>query len=107
MGIEGAGLSVRVRAREMILVCWGRLVSTGILWGGEKEGVTNKILASLFRRRRKKPICMPKTTNEAAMAVTKATRPMPLASRAAPAPSSGVVLIVGDGWASRAAIWTT
>jgi len=62
--------------------------------GRKGKEATNKILASLFRRRRKKPICMPNTTNEAAMAVTKATRPMPLDSRAAPAPSSFVLIVV-------------
>ena len=39
---------------------------------------TYKILASLFRRSKKKPIWTPKTINEVARAVKKATRLIPL-----------------------------
>jgi hypothetical protein len=48
---------------------------------------THNILTNLFRRSKKKPIWMPKTTSEAAKAVTKATRLMPVDPWAEPGPS--------------------
>ena len=51
------------------------------VWG------THNILTSLFRSSKKKPIWMPKTTSEAAKAVTKATRLMPVKSWPDPGPS--------------------
>ena len=58
-------------------------------------GVTNNILASLFRKSRKKPIWTPKMTNEVAKAVRKATRLMPDDCSADPVPSGAVVVEVG------------
>jgi len=64
--------------------------------------LTHNILTSLFRKSRKKPIWMPKTINEAAKAVTKATRLMPVAFCAAPGPSS--VMLVPVVVAAAAAV---
>jgi hypothetical protein len=61
--------------------------------GEEKKTTTYNILTSLFRNSKKKPVWMPKTTNEAANAVTKATRLIPVASWADPGPSSMVVVV--------------
>ena len=69
---------------------------------------THNILTSLFRKSKKKPIWMPKTTSEAARAVTKATRLIPVESWALPAPSAAEVVAsvaarTGDGDAPRGA----
>jgi hypothetical protein len=61
--------------------------------GRRKKTTTYNILTSLFRNSKKKPVWMPKTTNEAANAVTKATRLIPVASWADPGPSSMVVVV--------------
>jgi len=56
-----------------------RLAAATHHFGAEGEGVgTYNILTSLFRKSKKKPICTPKTINEAPRAVRKATRLIPL-----------------------------
>lgn len=59
---------------------------------------THNILTSLFRNSKKKPIWTPKTTSEAAKAVTKAIRLMPVACWAEPG-LSGATLVVADAGA--------
>lgn len=66
--------------------------------GKGREGAAHNILTNLLRRSKKKPIWTPKTTSEAANAVTKARRLIPVESWAEPGPSGVEV----DDWAAAA-----
>ena len=72
---------VRARVRGRSWVCWERgrvsLHLDSYSSCGE-QGPTYNILASLFRRSRKKPICTLNTINEVTRAVRKATKLIPL-----------------------------
>lgn len=90
--VEVLFFHVRERGRFWVYCCATLLVGTSL---GCKVIGTYKILASLCRRSKNSPIWTPKTTNEVAKAVRKATRLMPPNFWAEPAVSVLVTCLEG------------